>query len=114
MKTLLTILIVCVFTTVFAQTKETAYKKQLHKHIEELNSPAKKVQYQKFIAIDPGDMQVVIEAFNQWKRLQMFDPATTGENKVATYKNLENYTTELLKRVRLDSIMVKIDTVKQH
>lgn len=104
MKTLLTILIVCAFTTVFAQTKDKAA----------IKSPAKKVKYQKFIAIDPGDMQVVIEALNQWKRLQMFDPATTGENKVATYKNLESYATELLKRIRLDSIMVKMDTVKQH
>lgn len=65
--------------------------------------------YNKFIPIQQMDKTVFFDALNQWKRLVMYDPTLSSEQKVKTYQDIETYMVDLLRRVRIDS--VRVDTV---
>lgn len=73
-----------------------------------------KAQYTKYIAVDPGDYNNFIEALNQWQRLSMFDPNASAEAKVSVYQNLESYKSAVVKRARMDSLLIPtaIDSTK--
>jgi len=95
MKKSLIIIALTLFSVVsFAQTK----------------TPDQKPKYQKFVKIEVSDMTNFIQSLEQWKRLVIYDPKATPDDKVRTIQNLDGYILQLTTRVKVDSL--RTDSVK--
>lgn len=96
MKYLILLSILCLTLSLKAQTTSQAH-------------PIKKdsAKYQYFIQIPINDYKAIYGAMEEYKRLTMYDPASSDPQKVASFKNIEAYLKELPSRVKLDSVRVK-------
>lgn len=70
-----------------------------------------KPKYKKNVIIPVEDFGNLKTSIDQWKRLCVYDPSLSAEQKVGMIQNLESYTNTLLSIVRLDSVMIKPDSV---
>jgi hypothetical protein len=68
-------------------------------------------KYEKFVKLDPRDIQTFIEALNQWKRLVLYDPQLRPDQQVESYKSIEQYAAGIILRVKLDSALIRKDSV---
>ena len=91
------ILLLCITSAAFAQQKP--------------KETPPKPEYEKFVKLSPRDVQNFFEALQQWKRLAVYDPTSTPEAQVQTYKSVEAYALELGRRLKLDSALIKPDSV---
>jgi len=63
--------------------------------------------YKKVIVLEVNDVNICINGLNELKRLVMYEPNTTADQKVEAYKNIETYISELNKRIKLDSVKIE-------
>lgn len=71
-----------------------------------------KPTYIKFVKIDVVDAQHFLTALNKWKELEMYNPKSSAEQKVQTFQELDAYIQALGNRLKIDSLIVTMDTVK--
>lgn len=76
----------------------------------QVKAPEKKPEYKKFIKMEISDFQTCYRALQKWHDLAPFDSKVSDSEKVATYKDLEPFIAEFMKRVQVDSVMV-VDSV---
>ncbi len=93
MKKLLTIIALLISSICFAQKAKT-------------ETPTH--EYKKIAVIGLDDLNNFGEALSQWKRLVMFDPNTTPEEKVNTFRTIDAYTNSLSTKVKIDSVQTDI------
>ncbi len=65
-----------------------------------------KVQYEKFVKINLADFQTFINALEQWKRLEVYDPKGTDQDKVKRVKDIDAYIKGMETRLKIDSAIV--------
>ena len=66
-----------------------------------------KAKYNYTVTIPARDYQQIAGSLNDYKRLQMYDPMASPDQKVKMFQAIEQYLKELPTRVKLDSAKVK-------
>ena len=92
-KTILIIALVLISALTFAQSKKDTAK-------------AVPVKYNYFIVVPAADFQQLQQTALEFKRLQMYDPQTTAEQKVQMFKGIETYFKALPGRLKVDSVAI--------
>jgi len=97
MKQLLIIMGMVLSLTTYAQTSYVPPA--------ETDTP-KKAQYKKVVTIDLAEVQVLLNALQRWKELDVYDPRKSDADKVITIKELDTFSKQLMEKIKIDSIMV--------
>lgn len=73
-------------------------------------TPAKadsaKVKYNYFVVVPLADYQQVFSSLNEYKRLQMYDPTVSADQKVKLFQGIETYLRDIPGRVKIDSVKI--------
>jgi hypothetical protein len=62
--------------------------------------------YQKFIKLEPQDLNQLIMIATDYRRLSTYDPAQGGDAKVSLQVNLDKWLKELQSKLKIDSVVV--------
>ena len=89
-KTIITLALISITVMGMAQTK-----KDTSKH------------YQKFIKLEPQDLNQLIMIATDYRRLSTYDPSQGGDAKVALQVNLDKWLKELQSKIKVDSTLVE-------
>lgn len=63
--------------------------------------------YQKFIKLEPQDLNQLIMIANDYRRLSTYDPSQVGDAKIALQVNLDKWLKEFQSKVKVDSTLIK-------
>jgi len=66
----------------------------------------KKPQYKKVVTIDLAEVQVLLNALQRWKELDVYDPRKSDADKVITIKELDTFSKQLMEKIKIDSVLV--------
>lgn len=72
-----------------------------------------KDQYKKVVTVDLQDLQVLLNGLARWRDLEMYNPNSNDKQKVQTYKDLDDFSKRLMAKLKVDSVLVPIDTTRQ-
>ena len=67
--------------------------------------------YTTSVRLPVSDIQTFLQALEKWKALTPYEPGTGDREKVMTIVNIDSYRAELLKRIKIDSVLV-VDSAK--
>ena len=65
-----------------------------------------KPAYKKVVTIDLAEVQVLLNALQRWKELDVYDPRKSDADKVITIKELDTFSKQLMEKIKIDSILV--------
>lgn len=66
-----------------------------------------KTTYKKVAVVDLKDLEICVNGLTELKRLLIYEPTTTSDQKVESFKNIESYIADLQKRIKIDSVKVE-------
>lgn len=111
MKKLILILLLSIPIMALSQsgaTKGTSPKNSPILNVEGLVTGSK-VSYQKIAVLNlkEQDVKNYFDVLNEYKRLLLYEPNLTSDQKIQSYKNIDNFINEMVKQVKIDSVKIE-------
>lgn len=100
MKKALFIILLFTCTITYGQTTKPQVLKQAPKDTS-------KAKYNYFVLVPIADYQQIAGSLTEYKRVQMYDPIPSSDQKVKLFQAIEAYLKELPTRLKIDSVKVK-------